>query len=177
MQNLLFLLRDIIQLRRGPQDVPYSPALLAAGYAAALVLEVVVAALFDAPGNALAVGAVTLALHLSILYILLLARGFPNRFVQSGSTLIWCAVVFTLALLPAVVVTGVGPVTPDQITLVGGLLRVAMIGLSIWKVVVDAHILRNSLSISFGAGFGVAIVWALVEFAITRAISPQAPAA
>ncbi len=175
MQNLLLLLRDIIQLRRGPQDVPYSLGLLIGACVVTLTMQIVIGALFDSASGALATGVVSLILHLGILYLLLMMRGFGNRFVQSATAILWCMLMFTLALLPMISITGTAQVTADQITVGGALLRLVMIAIALWKVAVDAHILRHSLSISFGGGVGVAIVWALVEYALLRAISPQTP--
>ena len=45
-----------------------------------------------------------------------------------------------------------------------------------WKLIVDAHILRHSLAISFIAGVGVAILLIVAEYAIGAVVGTQAAA-
>jgi drug/metabolite transporter (DMT)-like permease len=96
MPEFAKLIWDICCLRRGPQDLPYAPVLLATVCAAFLGLE----ALLAMDVSTIGVGAVALAINMSVLYSLLYARGVSNRFLQTATALFGCALLFALLMLP-----------------------------------------------------------------------------
>ena len=81
MPAFLFVLRDVILLRRGPQDMPYSPRLLVWVCGASLLLQLAIASVLAIPGDALGAGLIGLAFNLG---------------VEAGQA---CAVVLALPLL------------------------------------------------------------------------------
>jgi len=149
MYQLLYLLRDVIQLRRGPQDAPHSPGLLVALCAASLVLQLAIARLLKVEGETLGAGILALAFNLGLLYLLLSVRKLSNRFVQAAFTLLGVAIVFQLLSLPIV----------------------------IWKLIVDAHVLRHSLDLPFLSGLVIAVCWIIAELILGAALGGGAPAA
>ncbi|MEP6485516.1 MAG: hypothetical protein ABJB01_13785 [Rudaea sp.] len=173
MLNLLQLLRDIIQLRRGPQDMPYSMPLFAAVCVASLALQLGIAYLMGIEGDTLAAGLIGLGINLGFLYLILTLRGFANRFVQTATTLLSCTIVFSIITVPIVFLVGTRPMTPEQMSPLQALLGLLSLPVVIWKLVVDAHILRNSLSIPFIGGLGVAILWIVAEYAIGSVLHTQ----
>ena len=154
MPSLLVTLRDLLLLRRGPQDLPYSPVLLAiAALASLLVSQWAANVLLPQRQDQLISVVAALALHLGLLYLLLNALQRQARFVQTATASLCIDVVFTTAMLPGLMVvqpllsaTGAPP-PPEAITGVAFLASLLLIGLAIWRIVVDAHILRQTLEI------------------------------
>jgi hypothetical protein len=175
MTYLLQLLRDIIQLRRGPQDMPYSPTLLVAVCAASLGLQLGVAYIIGVTGNTLGAGLLGMAISLGMIYLVLMLRNFANRFVQTATTLLCCTIIFSLVTLPIMFLVGSQPIVAGQATPLQALLGLISLPILIWKLVVDAHILRNSLAIPFLAGIVVAIALIVAEYAVGASLNPQAP--
>ena len=175
MANLLLLLRDIIQLRRGPQDMPYSPTLLVAVCIASLALQLGIAYIIGVAGNTLGAGLLGMAISLGMIYLVLMLRNFGNRFVQTATTLLCCTIVFSIITLPIMFLVGSQQMVAGQATPLQALLGLISLPIVIWKLIVDAHILRNSLAIPFLGGLVVAIVLIVAEYAVGAALNPQAP--
>ncbi len=176
MQQLFLLLRDICRLRRGPQDLPYSPRLLAAVCLATLLLQLAIARVMGIAGDTLGAGVLSLAFNLGVLYLLLNLRGLTSRFVQAGIALLCCAIIFSLLSLPIVLLAGNHPTVPEQMTPLQLLLGLVALPIVVWKLVVDAHILRHSMNLPFLGGLAVAVLWLVAELAFGAAIG-SAPAA
>ena len=176
MANLLLLLRDIIQLRRGPQDMPHSPQLLVGVCAAILILQLVISYILDLPGESLPVGVIDLAINLGILYCAFTLRNLGNRFVQTATTLLSCAILFSLVLLPMDVVFIKHPPIADQVSPLHVLLVLIALPIFAWKLIVDAHIFRHSFNLPFFGGVCAAILWITVAYGISAALNPHAPA-
>src|SRR5947209_15024005 len=134
MPELAKLIWDICCLRRGPQDLPYSPALLALVCAAFLGFETLLA--MDA--STLAIGALALAVNMCVLFALLYARGLRNRFVQTAMALFACAFTFELLMLPLQLLFGDpnnGQPSPAR-----SVIAIALLLALSWKLIVDANI-------------------------------------
>jgi hypothetical protein len=171
MYQLLYLLRDVIQLRRGPQDAPYSPRLLVALCALSLLLQLAVARLLKIDGETLDAGIIALAFNLGLLYLLLNLRSMTNRFVQTALTLLSVALLFQLLSLPIVLLAGGHPPSsPDQLTPAQALLAVVSLPILIWKLIVDAHVLRHSLDLPFVSGLVIAVCWIIAELILSAAL-------
>lgn len=170
MQPLLTVLRDIVLLRRGPQDVPYSLRLLVIVCGASVLLQLAIASMLGIAGDALGAGLVGLAFNLVVLYVLLALRGVPSRFLQAAIALNACAIMFALLSVPIVLMTGDKPPTPDTITPLQALLGLLALPIVVWKLVVDAHILRHSLNLPFMAGMLIALFWIMAELRLGAAL-------
>lgn len=175
MYQLFLVLRDICQLRRGPQDLPYAPTLLLAACVADLVLQLAISALLGIEGNTLLAGIIGLAFNLGILMLLLNLRGVSNRFMQSAFALLACGIFFTLLVVPILVVIGAKP--PQAVTPLQGLLAMIALPIMAWKLCVDAHILRHSLNVPFFGGMLIAVLWAVGELALGAVLRGDGPAA
>jgi hypothetical protein len=161
MPPLLTLIRDICLLRRGPQDVPYSIPLLAAVAAACIVLQLGVAVARNVPLGQVFGGAV--------IWLLFTMRGLRNRFVQSATALLGCALAFTLLSLPIALLVADRPLTTDQVTPLQLLLGVVSLPLLVWKIAVDAHVFRHSFDIPFLSGIVIALLWIIAATALAAA--------
>jgi hypothetical protein len=177
MRQLLLLLRDLCQLRRGPQDMPHSPRLLIGVCIASLLLQLGIVRVLGIAGDALGAGVLSLAFNLGVLYLLLNLRGLTSRFVQAALALLCCAMVFSLLSLPIVLLAGGHPPTPEQVTPLQLLLGLVALPIVVWKLVVDAHILRHSMNLPFLGGLAVALLWLVAELAFGAAIGGAAPVA
>ena len=178
MYQLLYLLRDVIQLRSGPQDAPHSPRLLVTMCAASLLLQLAIARLLKVEGETLGAGILALAFNLGLLYLLLNVRKLPNRFVQAALTLLGVAIVFQLLSLPIVLLAGGHPpIAGAQLTPAQVLLGVVSLPIVIWKLIVDAHVLRHSLDLPFVSGLVIAVCWIIAELILGAALGGGASAA
>jgi hypothetical protein len=169
MGQLLTLLWDICRLRRGPQDLPYSPQLLLIVGVVSLGLQQVIARVLGMEQETLGAGVLSLALNLGALYLLLNLREKRNRFVQTALAMVSCALFFTLLSLPIVLLMGERPPMPEQVTPLQALLGLVSLPLLIWKIMVDAHILRHGLDVPFVAGIVIAVLWLIAELALGAA--------
>ena len=171
MEQLLYLLRDVILLRRGPQDAPHAPRLLIALCAASLLLQLAIARVLGVEGETLGSGLVALMFSLGVLYLLLNLRRLTNRFVQAALTLLGCAMLFQLLSLPIVLMAGAHlPSAPEHLTPTQILLSLVSLPIVIWKLIVDAHILRNSLDLPFVYGLVIAVCWLIAELVLDAAL-------
>jgi len=161
------LIRDICLLRRGPQDLPYSTTLLAAVAASCVIVQLGVAVARSIPLAGVLTGAVMrLIVTLGALNLLLTVRGMRNRFVQSATALLGCALVFNLLSVPvALLLPEPGPL-PQEPTPLLLLLGLVSLPLLVWKIVVDAHVFRHSLDLPFLSGMVIALLWIVAAMAL-----------
>lgn len=176
MRDLILTLRDICLLRRGPQDLPYSPQLLVGVCAFSLGVQMAIAYVLGIPGNTFAAGIVGMAFNLGVLYLLLSLRRVGNRFVQTATALLLCALLFSLLTLPAALIVGTAgqPPTAQTLTPLQALLALISLPIVVWKLVVDAHVLRHALNLPFLGGLIVAILWFLLEIRLGVALGGSA---
>jgi len=160
MPPFVYLIRDICLLRRGPQDLPYSVALLAAVAAAWMVLQLGVAVARAAPIDGVFAGAtLELMFTLGALNVILTLRGLRNRFVQTATALLGCTLVFILLNVPILLLIGDPPTTVQQLSPLQVLLVLVSLPLLVWKVLVDAHIFRHSFDVPYLSGVVIALLW------------------
>jgi hypothetical protein len=167
MPSFFELIRDICLLRRGPQDLPYSIPLLAAVAASCVIVQLGVAVARNAPiGGVLTGAAMWLVVTLGALNLILTLRGLRNRFVQSATALLGCALVFTLLSVPIALLLDEPPATPQQMSPLQLLLGVVSLPLLIWKIIVDAHVFRHSFDVPFLSGVVIALLWIVAAMAL-----------
>jgi hypothetical protein len=149
MSDLLLLIRDLCLRKRGPQDMPYSLRLLLIFIGLSLLLDLIVASMLGDVENTLAHFLLVTSFKLIALNIVLSLRDLRSRFVQTASALIACGIVFELIALPLKsAINGILPTTPPQdVTPVQMLAMWLTLGIFVWKVMVDANILRQALNL------------------------------
>jgi hypothetical protein len=170
------LVRDMCQLRRGPEDVPYSTRLLVALICASVVLDVLIgtSAALDVASDStlgdwhdvLARSLVSTTLVLSLCWIALAVRHVGNRYVQTASALVACSLVFSLLILPLAWLAGPAPASAAALTPRQTLVGWAMLAVVVWQLVVNAHIVRRAIDAPFALGFALALAWALADWAL-----------
>ena len=172
MRELLLILRDILSFKRGPQDLPYAPNLAGAVVAGAILFEVV-ASLFDDKSLTTLLPAVVVwhLVPIGLLYLLLNARGFNGRFVQTVLAQALVDLVFLVLAVPLIVMLGdFNPQTAQ--TLQPGQMLVGLLSLVIglWKLCTLAHILRNALEVPFFAGILITILIGVAKMIVIVAL-------
>lgn len=172
-------LLELCLLRRGPQDLPYSPRAVL-GFALALVLvQVVVARVaVDPPLAALAGRAlITLGLVLATPAWLLRLRGMANRTAQTQLAIAGAGLLFTLAMVPVALAMLPATQSPENVSGLALAASLAAVVLFFWKLRVDAAIWRQALEIPVGAAYVLAASLVLAEFFLILGVSPPVPGA
>ncbi|MBS0515602.1 MAG: hypothetical protein JSS16_09025 [Proteobacteria bacterium] len=166
MPPVVAIFRDLVLLRRGPQDLPYSPQLLAAMAVACIIVQAV-ARTIPAPaglGESFLSTLLETLLVLAALRLVLRLRDLGSRFVQAATALVGCNLIFTLINLPVVLAFGkipleAGRLVPEQVTPTQMLLSPLILALGIWQLAAIANVLRHSLNLSFAGGIAVIFGW------------------
>jgi hypothetical protein len=159
--TLLPLFRDLLFLRRGPQDLPHSPTLMALLIAATLALYAALAQFFADVG--LPRTAYSLLLQLALTWLALRVAEKPARFVQTASALLGAGIVLTLLVVP--VLFGVGELPPAGQQFTPAQASWALVGLvfHVWDLVITGSILRHALDLKLRFGVLVAVVFYAID--------------
>lgn len=162
-------LTQLMLLKAGPQDLPTSPALLQ--ISAALFFASAMARLLLVGGYAAAVAQSLLSMLILTLFLrsLLNWRKTPERFVQTLSALFLAGSVIGVLLLfplktlqPLLTALTENPdINPQQLD-VPAMAMYAWAGLSIWGLMVSAHIFRHALGITLGLGVCVSLLYEIL---------------
>lgn len=170
MYPLIKFFVELALLRRGPQDLPVSSALL-------LVLSsggVLVGALngqdiFGGLGPAAGANLLDMVLTMVMLFVLLQFRGQAARWQQTATAF------FGLGLLAGLLMFVVR-VLADAL----GILDIAVLAdvvLAVWLHVSLGHVLRNALEIPLMAGVIIVLAYTMMAFNVIVQIFPVATAA
>ncbi|WP_372717725.1 hypothetical protein [Immundisolibacter sp.] len=130
------LVVDLLRLRKGPQDVPYSPTLLLLTLIPYALLGSALAAFILPPLQALLYGPAEAALLALLVYVTLRLYRHPTRFVQTLTALTLVGSVFNALSLPLQAVA--------QSNSSVGLLMLVLV---VWSFAVSVQILRLTLDI------------------------------
>lgn len=161
---LAALVGDLLRLRRGPQDVPYSPTLLLLALIPYALLGSTLAAFAMPASRALLYGPTEAALLAALVYASVAVWRRPARFVQTLTALALVGVVFNALSLPLTALA-----RPENGI---GLLILALVA---WSFAVSVHILRLALDIPvpgsvlvnlgffFAAYFGLGYLFGLLS--------------
>jgi hypothetical protein len=173
--NVLFeYTRDLLLLRRGPQDLPYSFAFTAALFAAAVAADLVVGSVvLDEPSVLLRV-ALSDGLMLLLPYLALALAGREARYLQTLAAISILSIVFAVLMAPVLV--QIGP--EDAKATITGAQRIAALvelGLLSWQVMAQGHVLRHALETSLAVGVLVSLAFFTVSVAVGMSLFPQTP--
>jgi hypothetical protein len=165
---LVNLFVDLCLLRRGPQDLPASHALLSL----ALVLNVAAGLLlgrtvWGETGAALGAALLDVGVLALLLFVALRARALGNRFLQSATAMLGAGCLLTLLALPLQPLVELSEASdPDA---VGALLYLLYVA---WVQVVYGHVLRHALDLRLGAGIAIALVYTLTSAVVVDLVFP-----
>ena len=160
MSSLIATFRELCQFRRGPQDLPYAPRLLAALMLASLLARTSAGQLFatpEAPVSPLRAALATLFV-LALLHTLLSLRRFANRFVQTALAWSGLDLIFLALSLPLLLGMGKPPTSPEAMTPAQLVLMWPLLALMIWKLAVQVHVLRQALEVRLAAAILIALL-------------------
>ena len=149
MNNLLMNLAKLLRLRGGPQHLPSSWPLMFFLVTAYLVQNLITGQQLE-DGNATAKSLVAIFLQVFILTGLLYWRHHMERFAQTLSALAGVGIIFNA-------ITWVLLIQSDP-TLNQPFLAMTWFLVFIWSLFVDAHIYRNSLSVSLSTGMLITVL-------------------
>jgi len=169
MSALLSILIGLCLLRRGPQDLPYSPALTRNLVLVAFAIDLLYVSLLDVE-QPLPRLLFALAMSLGVPWLLLQLRGRTARYAQTVGAIAGTGALFTLLFLPVALWTrqfaALGPgVEPSGEQMLAGWIVLLLLG---WRLAVNGHVLRHALDLPRWAGALIAIAWFLVEFSLDR---------
>ena len=162
MRALFELFLDICLLRKGPQDIPTSMALLKLcllGYGLSGLLVLLLST--PAPVAILQI-LLDLGLLAGLLYLALLLRRHPQRFEQTLSALTGTGTLMGLLALPVMV--WIVQQSPDGDIALPSLL---LLGLMAWSIAIMAHILRHALNTPIWAGALYALGYTFLSWTLT----------
>ena len=179
MGALVGQLLEVCTLRRGPQDLPYSPPAAITAIVALLALQAGAAQYDDVPAGAIAGRlAVTLLLLVGVTTLLLRARGVDNRTAQTLLAQAGAGVLFSLAVLPLALAIRpyVGEDAPTP-AMTPALAALGAIVLFVWKLRVDAAIWASALDLPRPRALLLAVVLVMAELVLLRLLAPVTLAA
>jgi len=168
--DLTVIVFEMCQLRRGPDDMPYSKALLVVLLGASILLDVVIGAFGGGVPDALSRSLLSAGLVLALCWIALALRHLGNRYLQTASALVACSIVFSLLILPLAWLSGPVPTPPTPLTPMQLLLGWLMLAIVAWNLIVNAHIVRRALDAPFALGLAIALAWFVADLALERAL-------
>lgn len=164
-QRLLRLVQfffELCLLRRAPQDLPASPALLGVTLAVNLLMGTTLAtAIGIGPGLGFVESLLDAAIALGLLYAALHLLDRLPRFQQSGTALMGSGAL--LGLVASVLLGLLAPGGNEQ-TPGGAVLLFA--ALVVWSILVMGHILRHTFEIRLGQGVGIAVLYTFLIYSL-----------
>ncbi|MFA5589333.1 MAG: hypothetical protein WDA70_01250 [Lysobacteraceae bacterium] len=161
---------DLLRLRSGPQDLPYSVPLLYRLAILALLVDLVAAWALEVNEASTLRLLVSFALTFALPWLVLRWRGHEARYVQTMLALLGTGIAFSLLFLPlAMSALAHGMVTPEAVpTARQALFAWLILAMVVWKITVTASIWRHALDWSLPAGVGVALLLFVAEFGLDR---------
>jgi hypothetical protein len=169
---IVYFFIELCLLRRKPQDLPASAALLAVVLVAGLLGGVLLSV---SAGAALLAGVgQTLLDFLLMLGVLHLALKFTDklpRFLQTATALVGADTLVGIVALVPVGLAGPGLDDSPRL-LLAGLLFMALVA---WSVVITAHILRHAFDIKLMQGAIAAVAFDIFSFVLVGGLT-QGPA-
>jgi hypothetical protein len=160
LRSLIYFFFELCLLRKAPQDLPASSALLAVTLVADMLSAVLLAhAAGISPVLGLAQSLVDVVLMLSLLYGGLSWARHPARFTQAATALLGSGALLGIF---AIVPLELFPVdTQSQGSPVGALLFIGIIG---WSVLVIGHIVRHAFALRLTQGVAISVAYNLLVY-------------
>lgn len=162
MRSLIQFFFELCLLRRAPQDLPASDALLGVAFLANLLMGVMLAATVGiAPGLSLAESLVDAVCALALLYVALYLLDRLPRFQQSATALMGSG-----ALLGFITAVVFGLLPPGEDGRASGSTVLLFAALVAWSILVTGHILRHTFELRLGQGVGIAVVYTFFIYSL-----------
>lgn len=152
--SLLAWIGEVITLRGSPADAPANRSAFVQFAMLDLLSSI---AYLEAVGREYspALVAILLVIRLGVVYGVISLFGRPARFQQTAITMMGVSAMLTFLMLPlATALTRADPTAAD---LDLQLLRLGFLGILLWSIVVEAHIWRQAVNLSFWFALPLAI--------------------
>ena len=166
----LNLYSKLFLMQIGPQDVPASKALFWITLAILLFGGMVIGSHTYSITLNLAINLFDAALFAVFIFIILIVKGYPNRFIQTAAASFGVCALFYILLLPALLMMEGGFLAENNPILVVAFLY--QISLFVYSVFVFANILSHALSTSRSIGIALAFIYYLVSFLLINNLFP-----
>lgn len=163
MLSLLRLFWPLCQLQRGPQDLPADPALLLRAVLFCLLLGLLSLSLSMPLADAALRAVVSMVISLAFWALLVRTLAKPGRQLQTLTAVYGTAVILNLLLLP---VTWLLEASGDN----PSFLPFLILGLMVWSIVINGHILRHTMEWPFFAGVALALGLFTARYSLYAAI-------
>lgn len=157
---------DLCRLRGDPADLPHAPLRLAALIVAVTVLDLLIGHLIGDGVNAFARSLLSTGVVLGLCWAALAIRRLRNRYVQTATALLACSLAFSLLQLPLALLAGPPPASAAELSAAQIVLGWLTVGVFVWQVCVDAHIMRHALDAALGLAFALVVSWVLAYWAL-----------
>ena len=162
---------EICLLRRAPQDLPASGYLLGISLCCYGLVSVLVSSRSYTFSMALLLTVVDLGLLVIFAWSLLYLQSKMARLNQTLSALAGTGSLMGLIALPLLLTIAPDAGTTDPVP---APLQSLWLLLLLWNLFIMAHIIRHALSSSFAIGFGISLLYALLNMqVIVTLFSPQ----
>jgi hypothetical protein len=163
---MIALARDLLLFKAAPQDLPYSPLLLALLIGLGLSFDGVILHLGGESPQALLALVGSTIVRLLLLTLWFSWRGIAPRLVKTLSALWLADLAFRALLLPSVLLIAgeVRSEPPPSPSPAAQLAALAMIALAMWQLLVQGHILRHALELPLALGTLFALIVGLMSF-------------
>ena len=167
LKRLVSYFAELCFLRAAPQDLSASGLMFGLTFGVNLAVTLLLVASTEADRlTALWQSLLDTALMLGALYLVLRAKAWAARFVQTSTALLGSSALLGLLTLP-VVQWDRGPT--DSIA-TAWLLVVVLA----WSMLVMGHILRHALELRLGQGVLIAVAFSMVTYVLVNAVFPVA---
>ena len=168
MVALIQFFIDLCLLRRAPQDLPASTALLGLVVVADLLITALVGLAGGLSlGAAWGQGLADLVLTLVLLRLALQLSRHPGRFLQLASALLGTGSLLGLLALPPLGLLA-GAETRGETSWAG----LPLLILLFWSLLVTGHILRHGFGLRLGQGVLIAVAYNLLASTLINALFP-----
>lgn len=161
---------ELCRLRIGPQDIPFSHALLLLTLCAYVLSNIFISLLHTSLAQALMVSILDVLLLALFLRFTLYTRGASARFIQTLTALTGVGALVGLLVLPLMQVMTRAQIDELPAPPVVLLLWVFLV---LWSIVIMGHILRHALSLKLSTGIVVGVLYTLLSFMVMQAVFPM----
>jgi hypothetical protein len=162
LQALIQFFVELCLLRKAPQDLTASSALLGVTFVADLLMGVVLAASVGlSPGLGLLQSLFDIGLMLALLYGALRLLDRLPRFLQTATALLGSGAL--LGFIAVVPLSLLPQRSEDQASGVAVMLFLALI---VWSILVTGHILRHTFALRLGQGVGIAVLYSFFAYSL-----------
>lgn len=170
LKRLVSYFAELCFLRAAPQDLSASGLMFGLTFGVNLAVTLLLVASTEADRlTALWQSLLDTALMLGALYLVLRAKAWAGRFVQTSTALLGSSALLGLLTLPMVQL-GRGP-TDSIATVAAAWLLVVVLA---WSMLVMGHILRHALELRLGQGVLIAVAFSMVTYVLINAVFPVA---